>query len=196
MRAITVGPTINRTARLRDLAHGGQTVLSGTTGDLVADRLPADVWLTDLGSHRLRDLPRPERVAQLCHPDLHNKFPPLRTVNTVVTHNLPLQLTNFVGRNAETTEVRQLLIDDRLVTLTGAGGRRQDAASTAHRQPDGGGVRRRCLVCRPRANHRSRRRAGRRCTSAGPARSTGPFHNGHPDPFRGGPPRTRGIGQL
>ena len=26
-----VGPTINRTARLRDLAHGGQTVLSGAT---------------------------------------------------------------------------------------------------------------------------------------------------------------------
>src|SRR6185436_5844359 len=26
-----IGPTINRTARLRDLAHGGQTVLSGIT---------------------------------------------------------------------------------------------------------------------------------------------------------------------
>ena len=26
-----IGPTINRTARLRDLAHGGQTVLSGAT---------------------------------------------------------------------------------------------------------------------------------------------------------------------
>ena len=28
-----IGPTVNRTARLRDLAHGGQTVLSGTTGE-------------------------------------------------------------------------------------------------------------------------------------------------------------------
>jgi class 3 adenylate cyclase len=35
------GPTINRTARLRDLAHGGQTVLSGITSDVVVDRLPA-----------------------------------------------------------------------------------------------------------------------------------------------------------
>ncbi len=34
------GPTINRTARLRDLGHGGQTLLSGVTEDLVADRLP------------------------------------------------------------------------------------------------------------------------------------------------------------
>src|SRR6202049_1308477 len=36
-----IGPTINRTARLRDLAHGGQTVLSGLTEALVVDRLPA-----------------------------------------------------------------------------------------------------------------------------------------------------------
>ena len=73
-----VGPTINRTARLRDLAHGGQTVLSGTTDDLVAESLPADTWLTDLGAHPLRDLARPQRVVQLCHPDLRNEFPPLR----------------------------------------------------------------------------------------------------------------------
>jgi class 3 adenylate cyclase len=62
------GPTINRTARLRDLAHGAQTVLSGATEQLVVDWLPADAWLTDLGTHQLRDLPRPERVVQLCHP--------------------------------------------------------------------------------------------------------------------------------
>src|ERR1700681_3682728 len=73
-----IGPTINRTARLRDLAHGGQTVLSGATEPLVLDRLPADVWLTDLGPPPLRDLPRPERVVRLCHPDLPNEFPPLR----------------------------------------------------------------------------------------------------------------------
>jgi predicted ATPase/class 3 adenylate cyclase/DNA-binding CsgD family transcriptional regulator len=117
-----VGPTVNRTARLRDLAHGGQTVLSGTTGDLVADRLPPNTWLIDLGSHRLRDLPRPERVMQLCHPDLHIDFPPLRTTNTVVTQNLPVQLTSFVGRETEMIEVRRILADNRLVTLTGAGG--------------------------------------------------------------------------
>jgi predicted ATPase/class 3 adenylate cyclase/DNA-binding CsgD family transcriptional regulator len=117
-----VGPTVNRTARLRDLAHGGQTVLSGTTGDLVADRLTPDTWLIDLGSHRLRDLPRPERVVQLCHPVLYNEFPPLRTTNTVATQNLPVQLTSFVGRETEMIEVRRILADNRLVTLTGAGG--------------------------------------------------------------------------
>jgi class 3 adenylate cyclase len=53
------GSTVNKTARLRDLAHGGQTVLSAATEELVEDRLPDDAWLTDLGSHPLRDLPRP-----------------------------------------------------------------------------------------------------------------------------------------
>jgi len=73
-----IGLTINRAARLRDLAHGGQTVLSSTTSDLVTDRLPADAWLTELGTHPVRDLPRHERVVQLCHSEIRNEFPPLR----------------------------------------------------------------------------------------------------------------------
>ncbi len=117
-----IGPTINRTARLRDLAHGGQTVLSGTTEALVVDVLPADAWMTDLGTHELRGVPRPERVVQLCHPDLRNDFPPLRTSKSTAAHNLPSQITSFVGRGAQLAEVRRLLTQDRLVTLTGAGG--------------------------------------------------------------------------
>lgn len=116
------GPTINRTARLRDLAHGGQTVLSGATEPLVVDRLPDGVWLAELGSYPLRDVPRPERVVQLCHPDLRNEFPPLRVRTVVASHNLPSQLTSFVGRQAQMTELRHLLTDNRLVSLTGAGG--------------------------------------------------------------------------
>src|SRR6476646_1207633 len=116
------GSTINRTARLRDLAHGGQTVLSGATEDMVVDRLPAGAWLTDLGTHPLRDLPRPERVVQLCHPDLRNEFPPLRAPKSIGAHGLPVQLTTFVGREAQISEVRKLMAGNRLVTLTGAGG--------------------------------------------------------------------------
>ena len=117
-----IGPAINRTARLRDLAHGGQTVISGATEAMVVDRLPDGAWLTDLGTYPLRDLPRPERVAQLCHPDLRNEFPPLRALNSGVSHNLPAQLTSFVGRQTEMAEVRRIVVDNRLVTLTGAGG--------------------------------------------------------------------------
>jgi predicted ATPase/class 3 adenylate cyclase/DNA-binding CsgD family transcriptional regulator len=117
-----VGPTINRTARLRDLAHGGQTVLSGATEPLVVDQLPPGVSLTDLGTHPLRDLPRPERVVQLSHPDLPNDFPPLRAANAAVSHNLPIELTSFIGRQSEIKSVREVLTANRLVTLTGAGG--------------------------------------------------------------------------
>lgn len=117
-----IGPTINRTARLRDLAHGGQTVLSGITGDLVLDRLPEGAFLADLGAHPLRDLPRPERVMQLCHSDLQNEFPALRTSKTVEETHFPVQLTSFIGRETESVEMASLLTNQRLVTLTGAGG--------------------------------------------------------------------------
>ncbi|MDT5013860.1 MAG: hypothetical protein QOD39_20, partial [Mycobacterium sp.] len=117
-----VGPAINRTARLRELAHGGQTVLSGSTYELVVDCLPPDAWLTELGSYRLRDLARPERVIQLCHPDLCNSYPPLRTPETTVALHLPTPLTTFIGRGSAMKDVQDILRHNRLVTLSGAGG--------------------------------------------------------------------------
>ena len=100
-----MGSTINRAARLRELAHGGQTLLSGTTNDLVCDLLPEHAWLIDFGRHALRDLTRPERVAQLCHPDLHNDFPPLRT--------------NLRGRVSERARVRRLREVGRALSFAG-----------------------------------------------------------------------------
>ena len=117
-----IGPTINRTARLRDLGHGGQTLLSGATEAMVIDHLPDDAWLTDLGIHPLRDLPRPEKVVQLCHPDIRNEFTRLRVANAAAVQRFPVQLTSFVGRAVQIDEVRRVLSGNRLVTLTGAGG--------------------------------------------------------------------------
>ena len=191
-----IGPTVNRTARLRDLAHGGQTVLSGATEAMVVDRLPADAWVTDLGTHPLRDLPRPERVVQLCHPDLPNEFPPLRVSTAVVARHLPAQLTSFVGRAAEMIEVRQLLADNRLVTLTGAGGVGKTRLALQIAAEMAGEFGARGVVRRPGADHRSRCGAGRGGPRAGPARSTGPLHDGHPDRFPRRPPHARGFGQL
>ena len=64
---------------------------------MAVDGLPAEVSLRNLGSHRLKDLSRPERVWQLCHPDVEVDFPPLRSLDAV-QNNLPGQLTASVGR--------------------------------------------------------------------------------------------------
>ena len=117
-----IGPTLKRAGRLRELAHGGQIVVSGTACNLVTDRLPAGAWLTELGAHLLGDSPRAERVAQLCHPDLDTEFPPLRAVGSIVPHGLPVPLTRFIGRVALMNDVVKVLPDNRLVSLVGAGG--------------------------------------------------------------------------
>ena len=64
------GQAVIRCARLRAIGHGGQVLVSEATAALVADRLPEQVGLLDLGTHRLKDLGRPEHVWQLVHPDL------------------------------------------------------------------------------------------------------------------------------
>jgi predicted ATPase/class 3 adenylate cyclase len=115
------GPVIIRCARLRAAARGGQTLLSEATRDLVVDRLPDQVALRDLGSHRFKDLGRAEQVWQLCHPEIQNDFAPLLTLDAMA-NNLPSQLTAFIGRDDELTELRATITIHRLVTLTGAGG--------------------------------------------------------------------------
>jgi TolB-like protein/class 3 adenylate cyclase/Flp pilus assembly protein TadD len=74
------GPTLNRAARLMSIGHGGQTLLSAATYDLCCDLLPSGVSLKPLGEYNLKDLARPEAAFQLCHPDLPQAFPPLRTL--------------------------------------------------------------------------------------------------------------------
>jgi len=64
------GPTVNRCARLRALAKGGQVLISGVTAQLVQNGLPSGATLCDLGTHRLKDLAAPERVWQLLHPQM------------------------------------------------------------------------------------------------------------------------------
>jgi predicted ATPase len=71
------GNSVNRCARLRNLAHGGQILLSGVTASLIGDDLPPETSLRRLGIHRLRDLTEPEAVFQLVHPQLPSDFPPL-----------------------------------------------------------------------------------------------------------------------
>jgi predicted ATPase/class 3 adenylate cyclase len=136
------GSAVNRCARLRAIAHGGQTLLSQATADLVREGLPDGEVLRDLGLRRLRDLTAPERVFQLAHPGRPDAFPPLRSLDAT-PNNLPPPVTSFVGREPELAEVTALLASARLVTLTGTGGAGktrlalQVAAELVDRFPDG-----------------------------------------------------------
>jgi hypothetical protein len=104
-----LGPPLNRVARLLDTGHGGQILLSLATAELIRDQLPEGADLRDLGERRLPDLTRPERIFQLVVPDLPADFPPLRSLETFA-HNLPLQLTRFIGREREMAKVKRLLL--------------------------------------------------------------------------------------
>lgn len=115
--------TIAMSQRIMSAGHGGQILLSQTVADLTRDKLPADVQLADMGERRLKDIMQPVRLYQLTASGLPSDFPPLTTVD-VVNHNLPLQLTAFVGRERELASLHALLSDvhNRLITIVAPGG--------------------------------------------------------------------------
>ncbi len=97
------GRAVNRAARLRSLATGGQILCSGATAELVIDSLPDDVVLADLGTRRLRNLPRPEHVFELRMETVDVSAPPT-TETPMERPALPAVLVGpgpFVGRGRE-----------------------------------------------------------------------------------------------
>jgi predicted ATPase/class 3 adenylate cyclase len=133
---------LNRASRLLAAGHGGQILLSLATHELVWDNLPEGSALKRLGEYRLRDLPRPEPLFQLLHPELPAVLPPLRAPSAAASVLSPL-LTRFIGREREQRDLRDLLEGHRLVTLTGMGGSGktrlalQIADQVAQQHPDG-----------------------------------------------------------
>jgi predicted ATPase/class 3 adenylate cyclase len=115
------GQTMNRVARILSSAHGGQILLSKPAVDLIDGGLPPKSKLSDLGEHRLKDLICLEHIFQYTEPGLREDFPLLHSLSAFA-HNLPEQLTTFVGRETEVAEIKHLLSRTRLVTLSGSGG--------------------------------------------------------------------------
>lgn len=115
------GGTLNCAARIMAAGHGGQVLLSAVTAELVRQQLSSHVALTDLGEHHLKGLLHAERLFQVSAPNLAHEFPPLNTLSAA-THNLPPQLTSFIGRERELRETQDKLHSARLLTLIGPGG--------------------------------------------------------------------------
>jgi class 3 adenylate cyclase len=107
-----VGEDVHFAARVGSSGHGGQILLSRTTREL----LDSETVLSDLGEHRLKDIPEAVPIYQLGG----EVFPPLKTISNT---NLPRPASPFVGRE---TELRQVVAEieqgGRLLTLTGPGG--------------------------------------------------------------------------
>ena len=116
-----VSHTLNRVARVMSSGHGGQVLLSLTTCELLRDHFSPEVFVRDLGEHRLKGLLHPEHIFQIEVPGLQEDFPPLKS-ETFPQHNLPLQLSSFIGRQSDVAQVCNLAKASRLVTLVGIGG--------------------------------------------------------------------------
>ncbi len=74
-----IGVAVHRAARVAAAAHGGQVLLSNATAGVVADELPDDVGLRDLGLQPLKDIAQPARLFQLEIDGLTTSFPPPRS---------------------------------------------------------------------------------------------------------------------
>jgi predicted ATPase/class 3 adenylate cyclase len=113
--------TLALTQRIMSVGHGGQILISQITHDLVKDRLPDGTEFRDMGERRLKDISRLEHIYQITVSDLLSDFPPLTTLE-ILNHNLPAQLTSFVGREKEIAEAQKLLASTRILTFIGPGG--------------------------------------------------------------------------
>ncbi len=115
------GPVLHIASRMTHAAYGGQVVVTATTAELTRDGLPPDCELLDLGHWSLRDVARPLHAYELRHRDLGDPIRALRGARPG-TGTLPQHSTSFIGREAEMTELTQLLETSQIVTLTGEGG--------------------------------------------------------------------------
>jgi len=118
-----LGHTLNRAARIMSAGHGGQILLSDEVAAKAQAHLPVDVALRDLGAHRMKGMTKLERLFQALAPGLPADFPRLNTLDPA-SNNLPAQLTDFIGREAELASLKTLLAEthNRLVTIVAPGG--------------------------------------------------------------------------
>ena len=115
-----VGLDIHRAARIADAANGGQVLLSDVALQAVAEWLPADLTIVDVGRHRLKDVGT-ERLWRLSIDGLDDDLRPPRSIEAAPT-NLPVESTRLVGREDECRELQGLVTEGRVVTITGPGG--------------------------------------------------------------------------
>mgnify|MGYP002079012697 CR=1 FL=1 len=115
--------TLARVARVMSAAYGEQILISNDAY-LLCIKSAKDgpvASFRDLGERRLKDVIQPIRLFQIMANGLREDFPPLKTLDAR-PNNLPTQLTSFIGREDEMKLTKELLMDNRLLTISGTGG--------------------------------------------------------------------------
>ena len=137
------GTTVNRTARIMGVGHGGQVLLSaGGRRPRSATACRQSCRCATSVPSGSRTSPRRSTSTSSSTRGCAHEFPPLRSLEAT-PNNLPQQLTSFVGRERELAEAKELLGKTRLLTLLGMGGlgktrlSLQIAADLLDEYPDG-----------------------------------------------------------
>ena len=110
------GPTVNRAARVMDVANGDQILVSAATTELVRG-----VEVLPQGEHPLKGIGT-ERIGLVSAPGLIVDRRPLRTRTITPTTTLPTLLPELIGRARELGQLDELIREHRLVTMVGFGG--------------------------------------------------------------------------
>jgi len=108
------GSPLFRAARLQALANGGETLLAGTTVDVLDGTVPEGTVLRDLGTQRLRDVSEPERVFALVHTSRARPFD--------APQPEPTERQGSQSVTEEEGPIRVLLVDDHAVVRRGLRG--------------------------------------------------------------------------
>lgn len=128
--------TLARTHRIMSAASGDQIIISDDVLKLLRNIFENEkrselefsyeknknkISFRDLGERRLKDLLTPVKLFQVVSEILPANFTPLKTLD-VRPNNLPVMVTNFIGREKEISRIKEELEKSRLLTLTGTGG--------------------------------------------------------------------------
>lgn len=127
-----VGAAVHEAARVAGAANGGQVLVTESVVASVGNRWSDGEAAHDLGFHRLKDFPEPQRLFRIAHPALPVVENAPRTLGPGL-YGVPLLATPLVGRDSFVEEVAHLLTggEVRLVTMTGVGGVGKTSVATA-----------------------------------------------------------------
>ncbi|HUQ40186.1 MAG TPA: adenylate/guanylate cyclase domain-containing protein [Acidimicrobiales bacterium] len=93
-----VGPMVNRTARIRAAAHGGQILCTRVVVELYDG--PEEIQMKSLGSFRVRDAPEPIELVQVVASGLVQEFPPVASLDTALSPVMAVMFVDQVGSAA------------------------------------------------------------------------------------------------